>query len=99
MVLFMYLLVGIAELSFTHLKKKKRKKVNNSPNGKQRWQEHHQISALHWNTKRQNTGDFQGDKSSIKKVTTTGYSYHCHKMDILKGDYKFASEILLSRIH
>lgn len=50
MVLFMYLLVGIAELSFTHLKgrgkKKKKKKVNNSPKSKQRWHEHHQISAL-----------------------------------------------------
>lgn len=44
--LIMHLLVGIHELSFTHLKKKIEKKVGNSPKSKQHRQEHHQIPAL-----------------------------------------------------
>lgn len=51
MMLFMHMLVGGHEVSFTHLKENKveKKKVNNSPKSKQNGQEHHQISALQRN--------------------------------------------------
>lgn len=45
----MHLLVGIHELSFTHLKKKFEKKDSNSPKCKQHRQEYHQIPALQRN--------------------------------------------------
>lgn len=68
--LFMHLLVGIRELSCTHLKKKieKKKKANNSPNSKQHWQEHHQIPALRRNRLTESHGISSAIRAPSRKI-------------------------------
>lgn len=94
MMLFMPMLVGTHEVLLIWRKKIEKKRlitlqrVNNTSDV---CFTEEQADRIPW--------DFQCNKSSIKKGTTTDCSYHCQEMDMLKRDYQFSSEILLSRTH
>lgn len=69
----MHMLVGIHEVSFTHLKKKKRKKFSNSPKSKQYGQDH-QISAL----QRNRLTESHGISSAIRAPSGKGLLQIAH---------------------